>query len=465
MRAADLPEPSDGRDAAKRLFGWPGLGPEEQESLADIDAEIADHLAAAAAELAQRGRPEHEAALMSQARFGDVASIRRKCWWIQQGDRIMLRWFGIALLGSLVVAVLTLAAGGWRVQTALAARLEALTEELASIHDSQQQLLTRQPAGAAPEIRGHAYLGDASRPAAGAEIEIWNASEMKRFRRLRTDSEGQFRSQQLPPGDYFVLAPLLVDNAKGPYKVIGSRAINYYLQSQPLYVYAGLEPQGLAFDMQLHFGQLSIEIDKPAATAPDSPKPQLQAILLFGPDNAGPSLPVDPNGPAQNLAWPLLGSTDNGPWWMGPWPGYMMEDASFGGSVAEPLVNCPRLMAGRYKVGVMVQPHFVTRERPHFVEGESVSVTPFRPEFLPQRWSFEHLPPNACISLEIAEGKRTHLRIVIPDEIEATARDFQGRKPDDKEILAWAASRPAKIDVVSDQSLLPLDYAHPKPTK
>lgn len=451
MRAADLPEPSGSQEAAKRLFGWPGLGPEEQESLADIDAEIADHLASATADLARHGQPEHKADAISRARFGDVASIRRKCWWIQQGDRIMLRWFGIALLGSLIIAVLALSVGGWRVQTALAARLDALTEELASIHDAQQQLLTRQPAEEPPEIRGRAYLGAPSRPAVDAEIQIWNASQMKCFRRLRADSAGQFRSQPLPPGDYFVLAPLLVDNAKGPYTVIGSRAIEYYLQSQPLYAYAGLEPQELAFDLQLQFGQLSIEIDKPEATAPDSPKLQYQAMLLFGPDNAGPSLPVDPNGPAQNLAWPLLGRSDNGPW-TGPWPDWL-TDASFGGSVAEPLVNCPRLMAGQYKIGVMV--------RPHLVEGKFGSLSPFPP----QRWSLAYLPANACISLEIAEGQRTHLRIAMPDEIEATWRDFQGRELDDKEIFAWAAPRPAKIDVVSDQSLLPLDYAHPKAAK
>ncbi|HEV7225898.1 MAG TPA: hypothetical protein VGN42_24540, partial [Pirellulales bacterium] len=355
MPSAPQDEPLAG-EAAGAPSSWTGGGAGEAEALADIDAEIADHLATAAADIARRGQGLDEAEAISRERFGDVAGVRRKCWWIQQGDQIMFRWLGMALLASLIIAVLGLAAGGWRVQTAVADRIDQLAEELASIHRDQQQLLSPRPAETVPEIRGRAFLGDASHPAADAEIEIWNASEMKLFRRLRTDREGRFRSRSLPPGDYFALAPLLAENGKEPYVKIGYGQIKYRVQSQPLYVYAGSEPGDLELDLQLRFGQISFEIVEPAPTAPDGDAPTFvyRSQFILAPFGQGPDLPTDPNGPLRKPRWPVVGGAQ------GPWHDSSYQ-TRFGGSATEPLHSYPVLMAGQYKVAMMAYP-FVTGE-------------------------------------------------------------------------------------------------------
>lgn len=363
----------------------------------------------------------------------------------------MFRWLGMALLGSLIVAVLALGIGGWRVQTAVADRIDGLAEELASIHREQQQLLARQPADAAPEIRGRAYLGDASRPAAGAEIEIWNASEMTLFRRLRTEGDGRFRSHSLPPGDYFVLAPLLAENGKQPYATVpGRQMIEYRVQSQPLYVYAGSEPGDLELDVQLRFGQISFEIAAPPPAAPDQgdgPKFVYRSRLILACSGREPQVPTDPNGAVRNHRWPIVGNSNYGPW--GDWP----DTVLFGGSAGEPLQILPALMAGQYEIAMIVWPYFAEgpfAERSQMVDQEEGQ----------SRLAFSTYPEaNAHVPLEVADGARIHLKITLPEEIEATWRDLQSRhSEDEKEIRAWLEPRPAKIEIVADQPLLPVSY-------
>ena len=169
MPAVPSPEPNDGHAIERSAWGWPENGPDDRETLAEIDAEIVDHLCSAAEDLVRRGRSQEEAEAASRQRFGDVAWVRRKCWWIQQGELTMFRWLAIGLMSTLIVAVLALAAGGWRVQTALADRIAALTDELASMHEAQQRLLDR-GRDEIPEVQGRAYLADESRQP--AEIEV-----------------------------------------------------------------------------------------------------------------------------------------------------------------------------------------------------------------------------------------------------------------------------------------------------
>src|SRR4051812_24538015 len=77
----------------------------------EIEAEIADHLATAAEQLQSQGLAADQAQQKSQEKFGDPASIGRRCYWIKQGDYLMFRALVIALLGILCVALAFTALG------------------------------------------------------------------------------------------------------------------------------------------------------------------------------------------------------------------------------------------------------------------------------------------------------------------------------------------------------------------
>jgi hypothetical protein len=46
------------------------------------------------------------------ARFGDVALVKRQCWWIHNGEEFMFRTVGIALLSLLTIGVAVVGFGG-----------------------------------------------------------------------------------------------------------------------------------------------------------------------------------------------------------------------------------------------------------------------------------------------------------------------------------------------------------------
>src|SRR4029079_9928920 len=182
-----------------------------------LAAEIADHLAAAADDLVRRGEAEDQAARMAIARFGDVARIKRQCWWIHNGEDVMFRTAGIVLLSLLTIGVAVVGFGGWQLQRNLASRTEELSGQLASLTTTQQAMLAQQRP---PEITGLAYLGDPSKPAKDVEIKVFRFSDETPsnmgmqasgvgMRRLRTDALGHFDSGILQSGEYCLLAPLV----------------------------------------------------------------------------------------------------------------------------------------------------------------------------------------------------------------------------------------------------------------
>lgn len=350
----------------------------------------------------------------------------------------MFRWLAITLMSVMVLAVLALAVGGWRVQTALANRLEGLTEELSSLHRAQEKLLDRKPVET-PKIEGRAYLGDTSHPAANTEVLIMNASNMKLFRRLWTDVDGRFRSNSLPEGDYFVLAPLLAAVGRKPLETLpGNIGLYNYLQSQPLYIYPGTEFDPLALDLRLDGGQVSYEIVGPDPRQnAGGPPIHYRSQFVLAPVNPPPPLPTDPNGENITKDWPLRGRSHNGPW----------SENSFnlavGGSVNEPLRTYSMLLAGQYQAAMIVVV-FVdfdsladdTKEKSLWrnLQKQSVVGTHF---YYPP-----YSQPEGFTAFEVTGGKRTHLRITISEALEARARelfafeinDFKAQSEDAKAI-------------------------------
>src|SRR4051812_4130527 len=72
---------------------------------AEIQAEIADHLATAAEKLQSQGLSTNEAREKSHSKFGDPETISRRCYWIKQGDALMFRTTTIVLLTLLCVTL------------------------------------------------------------------------------------------------------------------------------------------------------------------------------------------------------------------------------------------------------------------------------------------------------------------------------------------------------------------------
>lgn len=371
----------------------------------------------------------------------------------------MFRWLAIMLMSVMLIAVLVFAIGGWRVQTALANRLDSLTEELSSLHRAQEKLLDRKPIET-PKIEGRAYLGDATQPAANAEVLIMNTSNVKLFRRLWTDGEGRFRSNSLPEGDYFVLAPLLTAEGRESMAILpGKNSLSYYLQSQPLYAYPGTQLDPLALDLRLNWGQVSVELVGPSPRQNGSGPPihyRSQFVLATG-YPPPPTLPTDPNGENVTKDWPLRGRTYNGPW------SENNANLAFGGSVDEPLRTYSMLMAGEYHAGMGVVV---------FVDFDALDQDARNKSSWFQVQSQSHFgtvynypPPitREVTAFEVAGGKRTHLRITIPEGLEARARDlytleikdYKAQADDVNAIHRALEPTPGTIEVITDQALLP----------
>src|SRR6476660_5307031 len=107
--------------------------PGDDPVAAEIQAEIADHLATAAEKLQSQGLPTDQAQQKSQAQFGDPANIGRRCYWIKQGDALMFRTAIIVLLTLLSCALGAMAFNGYRSQRQMAERVAALAAELKAL--------------------------------------------------------------------------------------------------------------------------------------------------------------------------------------------------------------------------------------------------------------------------------------------------------------------------------------------
>ncbi|HVU87044.1 MAG TPA: hypothetical protein VHD36_06970 [Pirellulales bacterium] len=150
----------------------------------------------------------------------------------------MFRTVGIALLSTLVIGVALLAAGGWQAQRNLAARTAELSDQLASLTATQEAMLAQQRP---PEITGHCYLGDKSKPAANVLVKIYRFPDVAGnlttgviVDAVETDADGHFKTGALQYGEYSVIAPLQVPQGE-------SQESLYYreIQSRPMTVVTG----------------------------------------------------------------------------------------------------------------------------------------------------------------------------------------------------------------------------------
>jgi hypothetical protein len=224
---------------------------DHSQSHDEIAAEIADHLAAAETELTKRGVAADDAKAAARQKFGDVEKIQKTCYWIQNGETIMLRWTLIALASALCLLLALSVFGNWRSQTQLADEMGKLSAELKAIATAKQTPAPPTPTQP-PEITGVVYSGSKDKPTAGAEVAILKTDGTV-VRRMKCDDQGTFRSGALEPGDYCVTAP--ISSAPPVYS-------RWAAQSQLLIIHGGSGNVSMALDTAFHCGGIKLAANR-----------------------------------------------------------------------------------------------------------------------------------------------------------------------------------------------------------
>jgi hypothetical protein len=242
---------------------------------AEIEAEIADHLATTAERLETQGVSSPDARQKSQEKFGDAAAIGRRCYWIKQGDTLMFRGALIALLAVLSIGLAMTVLVSWQTQSGMAEQMRALAEQLKELAERQKEARSAPPAPAEPkplEIQGKVYHGSPDKPAAGTEVMICRAADGEIVRRVSTNDGGVFQSGPLNAGDYTLVANGVPD---GPYRKLG-------IQTAPLYVYPGAPLADVQIDATYRSGRVAIEISRPLPKVEVEGKYTIDSRLYIG---------------------------------------------------------------------------------------------------------------------------------------------------------------------------------------
>ena len=232
-----------------------------------------------------------------------------------------------------------------------------------------------------PVIRGRAYLGDPSRPAANQKLWLYDAAAMEIHRHLHTDEQGNFTSGPLPQGEYFLLAKMIDGRTGEP--------TPYFVQSRPFYLY-GEEPPRVELDLLIK-SRLLIRAAGPFVDRVEVEGRTVQLGIRFDMAPVEPRLPLKPDPLADELA-PRMG---------------LRKDHSHGPFLKEDLPWTIAIPPGRYRVratvGRLAYPHFKVRGR---------SVISYQ------------LGGGDLSSLEIGEGEEVELRYTLPEGFDAWVRSL-----------------------------------------
>lgn len=249
-------------------------------SRAEIEAELADHLATAAEDAAAQdaaaSRSPRDLAQRVRRQFGNPVSIAWRCWWIGHQEEIMFRSLVIGLLTVFGAALVALAYQGWQSQQAVAQQMSAIAGQLGELADAQRQLLAGSDGAdqdaAAHTITGRVYRGTADHPAAEVELTLRALPSFEVIRRMRSDAQGDFSTGRLPPGDYAVIAPLSGE-AVNPLMAFsadmfpGASELQpfYQVQSRPLTLPG--EDLNVDLDVELNAAEIDLVVDEPLPTS------------------------------------------------------------------------------------------------------------------------------------------------------------------------------------------------------
>jgi len=380
----------------------PLVPPSSHDVESDIADEIGDHLSLAARDLQLAGHPTDEAQQLAENKFGNVAAIHRRLWWIQKGDEVMFR-IGFAIVMVVVIlAVAGLGIGGWQ----MSQTLDAVGETLATLKESQRSLTSLQVQDIrVPQITGSCYVGDRSRPAKNVELRVYDLPERQLVRRVVTDERGNFKSGYLPTGTYTVIAPLVgADNpvysysssSATPETLLGA----YQVQSGLIDVHPEKPPLPIEFDLEMIpvgeiafelAGSLPIQFEYPSEHGGYTIEIKLALLVAHN----VPSLPIrDPIMHAPGVKTETVGTFYHN-------PGRMDWLNARAPSNQRTLPNPKLLPAKEYKVGACVR------------AATSIGVGRYSYDFEPALHQLRSL--DALVDVSVKAGQRAIVR-VMPDD-------------------------------------------------
>ncbi len=380
---------------------------------------------------------------------------------------------GLAI-AVLILAVVGLAIGGWRMNSAI----NDLGETLAAINESQKALVNSQMQVNRPlVIRGRLYLGEKSKPADYAEVHLYRLPEAKLVERISADNEGRFITPPLEPGSYFLIAPLVGELNPSVYhaETIKDYAPLFVVQSAPISVFPWAKIREVELDLaMIDVGQISYELTKPLPG---------EIPLRIPAETQRKWLEARPLGPAeaskrfhdgmQLYATLVVVIPQNGPEhvpirdvWKGKpedWPklgiyGHHMWDAniefgsnrSFGtllpgkAELFESIRGSSystALREGEYRVGAFVR-----------LRTDQELGGPFAGN---AQETFARLPETAVVTIEVKNGQRAHLKITPPEDLEEL-RAALDHASESEERLAEIVDkiRPAKVEIVGQMEMI-----------
>lgn len=210
------------------------------------------------------------------------------------------------MIGGLVVLALALGYSTWssrQGQAALRQQLVEITAKLKAIEETQPPTTTG-------TIRGAAYLGHKSKPAAGVEIQLLYAppqvfgqsrepnSDWVVERSITTDPKGAYRFEGLMPGTYAIMANLFMGDIT---------EVTYgHVQSEPKLVAPGSN-FNVPIDVELRAGQVRISLSRPLP-APFELEGGKLRFNMEGEIKQAYSVPLPSGIPLDDrVKWPLKG--------------------------------------------------------------------------------------------------------------------------------------------------------------
>jgi hypothetical protein len=365
------------------------------------------------------------------------------------------------------LAVAALGIGGWQISQTM----NELGETLATMNETQRALLASRAQEDRPlAIRGRLYLGDKTKPASYASVEVYPLPGGKMVDTLVADKDGRFGTSSLEAGHYTLVAKLLtnrVQTGTPPHP-----DPEFYVQSRPISVYPWSKDTTVELDVaMIEYGRLTFELTRPfpqkleidlSDNGDERKAIVYPALALAIPNNKRiETLPIRRLSDSPQFDWPVMGIKR----------GEVSEHAFFDATtvlnfgeyatnewwpVGKPIAF-PRLptmrgvfSAGRYQVGAYmtfsysvseVPPDALFGERPAWqIIGESNLTT---------------LPEESRASFEVVDHRRTHLRITPPEDLEQTLREAIAQTEGNERKLQELQQKPiaVKLEVVGQMDL------------
>jgi hypothetical protein len=449
----------------------------------DITDELTDHLALSARDLQLASHTPDEAQKLAHQKFGNIATIRRRLWWIQKGDEIMLRATLAVVLVVLVLAVAALGIGGWQISRTM----NELGETLATMNETQRALLANRQQGDRPlAIRGRLYLGDKSKPASYASVDVYSLPEGNKVDTLMADEQGRFSTSSSLAGHYTILAPLIAKKTDQSPRLIPDF---FAIQSRPISVYPWSKDTTIELDVAMvDYGQVSVELATPfprkiELTAAGK-KIMIRPSLVVAIPIRSQQLPIQRHN--EQDFWPIVGLRDvreqehnqigfhdldpDRPDWE---PGEARNIYETPVAAGRPFTFCRVLpladrrrsdafRAGSYRVEAYVYWRVVAGE------GGSPFSEATQSAWRPTEIDTSQLLPQSQCPIEVVDGRRAHLLITPPKDLEKSLREELSKiLGDANQILSeeqnarllseQRKARPVKLEFAGQRELIDLE--------